>query len=127
MRKQCSFRLDLLVRTAAAPPARGANASAPGGPGSETLDAKPQLALAAGDMLMNGTLASPNCGLALRLGAATTHVQAYFAKAVNYTLMITALSFVQARARAWLACARACAAVTLKSITICMLECQNQA
>jgi hypothetical protein len=99
MRKRCSFRLDVLVRAAAAAsPARAAGAPAPGGAGPDAPGAALKPAAAAGaDVVMNGTLASGNCGLALRLGAATTHVQAYFAKAVNYTLMVTALSFVQAR------------------------------
>jgi len=91
----------VLVRAAAAgAPAAAAGAPAPSGaaPGAPGAGRRPAAAAAAGaDVVMNGTLASANCGLALRLGAATTHVQAYFAKAVNYTLMVTALSFVQAR------------------------------
>jgi len=94
----------VLVRAAAAgAPAAAAGAPAPSGaaPGAPGAGRRPAAAAAAGaDVVMNGTLASANCGLALRLGTATTHVQAYFAKAVNYTLMVTALSFVQARAPA---------------------------
>ncbi len=100
MRKRCTFRLDVLVRAAAAgAPAAAPGAPAPGGaaPGAPGAARRPAAPAAAADVVMNGTLASANCGLALRLGAATTHVQAYFAKAVNYTLMVTALSFVQAR------------------------------
>ncbi len=88
---------------AAGAPAAAAGAPAPSGaaPGAPGAGRRPAAAAAAGaDVVMNGTLASANCGLALRLGTATTHVQAYFAKAVNYTLMVTALSFVQARAPA---------------------------
>lgn len=108
MRKRCSFRLDMVVHTAAGAPAPAANASSLTGAAAP----HPKFGVAGavgttknlgvgltgappGDVVMNGTLASANCALALRVDAATTHIQAYFAKAVNYTLMITALSFVQ--------------------------------
>ena len=117
MRKRCSFRLDMLVRAAAggAAPA-AANGSAVGvadpnpRPGPAAAAGVAAGALGPGapgaDVVMNGTLASGNCGLSLRLDAATTHIQAYFAKAVNYTLMITALSFVQVRRCRARACMR---------------------
>ena len=104
MRKRCSFRLDMLVRAAAGSPPPAGNTSSDDaanpspGPGSKAAGiaaGAPGPGAPAGDVVMNGTLASGNCGLSLRIGAATTHIQAYFAKAVNYTLMITALSFVQ--------------------------------
>ncbi len=44
---------------------------------------------------MNGTITSQNCRIRLRLSAETTHMEQYYAKAVNYTLLITALSFIQ--------------------------------
>ena len=47
--------------------------------------------------VLNGTLGSPNCGAALTLNATTYRLEVYYAKAVNYTLMITTLSFLQAR------------------------------
>ncbi|KAK9829544.1 hypothetical protein WJX72_006402 [[Myrmecia] bisecta] len=47
------------------------------------------------DVVLNGTLISSNCGISLGINATTTHVETYYAKAVNYTLMVTALSFVQ--------------------------------
>ncbi len=47
------------------------------------------------DLVVNGTISSSNCGLVLGLNATTTHIEAYYAKAVNYTIMITALAFVQ--------------------------------
>ena len=50
-----------------------------------------------GDVYMNGTLSSPECGIVLGLNATTTHVEEHYAKAINYTLMVTAVSFLQAR------------------------------
>ena len=47
------------------------------------------------DAALNGTLASANCGLRLSLGATTFRQEVYYAKAVNYTLLITTLSFLQ--------------------------------
>lgn len=47
------------------------------------------------DITLNGTLKSANCGILVRISASTTHIAAYYAKAVNYTLMITAVSFIQ--------------------------------
>ena len=52
------------------------------------------------DAIVNGSITSPNCGLALGLNASTTHIEAYYAKAVNYTAMITLLAFVQVGGRA---------------------------
>lgn len=49
----------------------------------------------ADDLTLNGTLAAANCGISVRLSASTTHVERYYAKAVNYTLMITGISFIQ--------------------------------
>lgn len=48
--------------------------------------------------VLNGTLGSPNCGTVLAMNATTYRLEVYYAKAVNYTLMITTLSFLQARA-----------------------------
>ena len=44
---------------------------------------------------MNGTVSSASCHIVLLLSATTTHLEVYFAKAVNYTLMITSVSFIQ--------------------------------
>ena len=49
------------------------------------------------DVFLNGTLSSPECGIALGLNATTTHVEEHYAKAINYTLMVTAISFLQVR------------------------------
>lgn len=49
------------------------------------------------DVYMNGTLSSPECGIMLGLNGTTTHVEEHYAKAINYTLMVTAVSFLQAR------------------------------
>ena len=48
-------------------------------------------------MFLNGTLSSPECGIVLRLNGTTTHVEEHYAKAINYTLMVTAVSFLQVR------------------------------
>ena len=47
------------------------------------------------DLILNGTLQSGNCGLELQINATTTHVEVYEAKAINYTFMVTALTFIQ--------------------------------
>ena len=47
------------------------------------------------DVVLNGTLVSRSCGIRLGLSLATAHVEEYYSKAVNYTLMITALGFLQ--------------------------------
>ena len=128
MRKRCSFRLDMVVYTAAGAPAPAASASSltsAGAPhpkfgvaGAVGTPRNLGVGLAGappGDVVMNGTLASANCALALRVGAATTHIQAYFAKAVNYTLMITALSFVQVLPRsAPVACGCCCGGLRIR-------------
>ena len=49
------------------------------------------------DVYMNGTLSSPECGIVLGLNGTTTHIEEHYAKAINYTLMVTAVSFLQAR------------------------------
>ena len=49
------------------------------------------------DAALNGTLVSANCGLRLSLGATTYRLEVYYAKAVNYTLLVTTLSFLQVR------------------------------
>ena len=49
------------------------------------------------DVYINGTLSSPECGIVLGLNGTTTHVEEHYAKAINYTLMVTAVSFLQAR------------------------------
>ena len=49
------------------------------------------------DVYMNGTLSSPECGIVLGLNGTTTHIEEHYAKAINYTLMVTAVSFLQVR------------------------------
>ncbi len=56
-------------------------------------------AVDASQVLMNGTLVSRNCGLRVRISAASVQVEKYYSKAVNYTLMMTAVSFFQASER----------------------------
>ena len=47
------------------------------------------------DLILNGTLLSGNCGVQLQINTTTTHIEVYEAKVVNYTFMVTALTFVQ--------------------------------
>ena len=47
------------------------------------------------EMMMNGTLGSDNCGMVLSINVTYVRLEEYYAKAVNYTLMITIISFVQ--------------------------------
>ena len=49
----------------------------------------------ASQVVLNGTLVSRNCGLRVRISAASVQVEKYYSKAVNYTLMMTAVSFFQ--------------------------------
>ena len=46
-------------------------------------------------LLMNGTMRSDACGLAIALDASLTHPDTYFSKATNYALMIISLTFLQ--------------------------------
>lgn len=46
--------------------------------------------------MLDGTLSSRNCGVALTINTTMTHVEKLNAKAINYTLMMTAVSFLQA-------------------------------
>jgi hypothetical protein len=55
-----------------------------------------------GDLVLNGTLRSGNCGLLLRLGGASTHLAEHYAKALRYTACMTALTLLQAREEALL-------------------------
>ena len=60
------------------------------------------------DLILNGTLLSGNCGMQLQINATTTHIEVYEAKAVNYTFMVTALTFVQVHQRFHLFKPRSC-------------------
>lgn len=59
---------------------------------------------AAQEAIMNGTLRSDNCHIAMSINASTFKVEVYYAKAVNYTLMLTTLSLLQV----WMPRAHAC-------------------
>ncbi|DBB08109.1 TPA: hypothetical protein ACH3X3_008304 [Trebouxia sp. C0006] len=103
LQKDCELMLSLTVVTASNP------SEAPGAlPGA--LDGEqPQITGAlgklmgskqgregsVGDTILNGTLFSSNCGVSLQINATTSHVEVYEAKAVNYTFMVTALTFIQ--------------------------------
>lgn len=62
------------------------------------------------DLILNGTLLSRNCGVQLQINATTTHIEVYEAKAVNYTFMVTALTFVQVQTQVltWWSCSSQC-------------------
>ena len=55
------------------------------------------------DLIFNGTLLSRNCGMQLQINATTTRIEVYEAKTVNYTFIVTALTFIQVRTQC-LAC-----------------------
>lgn len=60
------------------------------------------------DVFLSGTLSSPECGIVLRVNGTTTHVEEHYAKAINYTLMATAVSFLQVRSVRSRTCALLC-------------------
>jgi len=45
----------------------------------------------------DGVLESANCGVHLNVNTTSVQLQAYYTKAMNYTLMVTLLAFLQAR------------------------------
>ena len=45
----------------------------------------------------DGALESANCGVHLKVNTTSVQLQAYYTKAMNYTLMVTLLAFLQAR------------------------------
>ncbi len=51
--------------------------------------------LDAGDWVLNGTLSSRNCGVALSMNLTMTHMEKLNSKSIKYTLMMTAVSFIQ--------------------------------
>ncbi|CAK0754278.1 hypothetical protein CVIRNUC_002285 [Coccomyxa viridis] len=104
MDRECSFVLDMRVQAAkqalkagskqlqAPQDGQAKDARKPGVVGP--LNA-PEGDLQDEDVYMNGTLSSPECGIMLGLNGTTTHVEEHYAKAINYTLMVTAVSFLQ--------------------------------
>lgn len=46
-------------------------------------------------LIMNGSIFSTNCGVRLQLNATVTDIERQYRKAVNYTLMTTAIAFIQ--------------------------------
>lgn len=83
LRTECEFQIDLVIhQDAPALPRRLL-----GGPPSRD-PAEPLL-------MANGSLYSPNCHVSLALNSTSVSLDVYYAKAVNYSLMMTAISFVQ--------------------------------
>jgi hypothetical protein len=57
-----------------------------------------------GDLVLNGTLVSANCGLALALEGSSSHLAQHYAKAIRYTACMTALALLQVRLSGWSPC-----------------------
>ena len=51
-----------------------------------------------GSVAFNGTLVSRNCGVRIAISASGVQLEKYYAKAINYTLMMTVIAFLQVRA-----------------------------
>lgn len=64
----------------------------------------PARGLQEADWVLNGTLASPNCGAMLSMNLTITHVEKLNAKSINYTLMMTAVAFFQVSMRRYHYC-----------------------
>lgn len=102
LNKRCEFTLDARLQSlnqgggypASLPQDSPDSAQSRAGAGRQLLGTR---AAPVQEAVMNGTLTSKNCNIALRIGASTYRLDKYFAKAVNYTLMVTALSLVQVR------------------------------
>ncbi|KAL4452456.1 hypothetical protein ABPG75_008118 [Micractinium tetrahymenae] len=102
--QRCEFRLELAVTPAAGAAASAGGAEPPAGAAASALGRRmapggrwPALGSgpSPGDVVLNGTLTSRNCGTRLTLSLATAHVEEYYSKAANYTLMITVLGLLQ--------------------------------
>ena len=109
--RRCGFVLDLSVSKQLAPPsgtleAQQAQQAQPGGQYGLGRYVAAGAAAAAGgggggggaqhaDTLLTGTLYSRNCGIRLAVSLSSAHTEAYASKAVNYTLMISAVGFLQ--------------------------------
>lgn len=93
--QRCEFRLELAVAPAAgaggsgeAPDGAAAAAAALGrrmAPSGRRRSLGPGPGQEVGDLLLNGTLTSRNCGTRLTLSLATAHVEEYYSKAVGCT------------------------------------------
>jgi len=105
MQKKCEFNLQLrstVVQqadndTRAAPPVREtthADLDAVS-PSLATWQEAQPIGVGAEEIVMNGTLFSENCGLTVHIDASYVRLEEYYAKAVNYTVMVTVISFVQ--------------------------------
>ena len=87
--KQCQFMLDLnIVNIPSAAPQMEPSAWS-------TLMHSEAAQEPTPDAMVNGTLSSSNCKISVNINATTTHLWVYEAKAVNYSFMVTALTFVQ--------------------------------
>lgn len=51
--------------------------------------------LAGGSVAFNGTLVSRNCGVRIAISASGVQQEKYYAKAINYTLLMTVIAFLQ--------------------------------
>ena len=81
--ESCLFRMDLQVRP---------NERLPGdvvGEGGQGKGKEP--------IVIAGNVTSENCRVEMRVNATAMRFDVYYAKAMNYTLMVTAASFIQVR------------------------------
>lgn len=97
LQKDCEFMLDLSIVSASNSSAQTTDEEEelPGSGLLGRLFRKGNQEAKSEDAVLNGTLYSSNCGISLQINATTTHIEVYEAKAVNYTFMVTALTFVQ--------------------------------
>ena len=97
MEKGCEFVLDLGVSYSAGSGSAGSKPSnqsgtAAGRAAGQKDDVK---GLQAADWVLNGTLGSRNCGVAISMNLTMTHMEKLNSKSIKYTLMMTAVSFIQ--------------------------------
>ncbi|CAD7699222.1 unnamed protein product [Ostreobium quekettii] len=85
--KACSFMLDLNVSIGKAEGGTGKEMGSDED-GTRSKSDKPSLQL-------QGSISSKNCNVSLSVTAATVHMEAYFAKALHYTLATTVVTFLQ--------------------------------
>lgn len=89
LQKQCEFMLDLTVTEIPSTKADVERSA------WTQLTQSQSDEVQAPDAMVNGTLWSSNCNITVEINATTTHLWVYEAKAVNYSFMVTALTFLQ--------------------------------
>lgn len=95
MRKTCEFALDARLHSLHQDSAQGTAVSGDEANIRRSRHLLARAAVEAQEAIMNGTLVSRNCHVSLRVNASTYHLEKQYAKAVNYTLLVTGLSLIQ--------------------------------